>query len=155
MSTNRCNKVGMTSAVPTRGRRAPCAGRKSSERVEAVATRTPALRHTAAQHRGALYVRSAQAGLQVCLCDELRNAARHAACVGTIAPHVPLLKHRHGCVAVRRHAICQCKVRWSAAHAMLPWRSSGAQRRPVSLITVGTARFWAACTLSAPPLLRW
>jgi hypothetical protein len=95
----------MTSALSTRGRRAPCAGRKGSEHVKALATRTPALRHAAAQQSGAFYVRSAQAGQQVCLCDELQGAALHAARLGSVLSYVPLLKHRCAGVAVRRHAI--------------------------------------------------
>ncbi len=66
-----------------------------------VAAATPALRHTAAQHRVAHDVRSTQAGPQVAVCDELRNAARHAARVGSLAFYVPLLKHWHVGVAVR------------------------------------------------------
>jgi len=97
--------LGMTSAPPTRGRRAPRAGRKRSERVKALATRTPALRLAAAQHRGALDVRSAQAGPDVSVCDELRSAALHAARVGSVACYVPILKYGHVGVAVWRHAI--------------------------------------------------
>ncbi len=74
---------------------------KSFEHVKAVAVATPALQHAAAQHRGTFDVRSTQAGLQVCLYDELRNAARHAARVGSVACYVPLLKHWHVGVAVR------------------------------------------------------
>ena len=74
--------------------------------MKPVALPTPALRHAAAQHRGALDVRSAQAGQQVCLCDELQGAALLAARAGSVACYMPLLKHGHVGVAVRRHATC-------------------------------------------------
>jgi len=47
--------------------------------MKLVAVCTPALRHAAAQHRVALHVRRAQAGLQVVSFDERLGAARHAA----------------------------------------------------------------------------
>jgi len=74
--------------------------------MKPVAPPTPALRHAAAQHRGALDVRSAQAGQQVSVCDERQGAARHAARVGSVACYVPLLEHGHVGVAVQRHATC-------------------------------------------------
>jgi len=52
--------------------------------MESAAVPTPALRHAAAQHRRALDVRSAQAGQQVSVCDEVRSAALHAARVGRL-----------------------------------------------------------------------
>jgi hypothetical protein len=66
-----------------------------------VARIAPAPRHAAAQHRVALNVRSAQARLEVSLCDQVRSAALHAARVGSLACYVPLLKHWHVGVAVR------------------------------------------------------
>ncbi len=56
-------------------------------------------------------MRSAQAGLQVSHCDELRGAALHAARLGSLAwvvAYVPLLKHGHIGDAVWRHATCLC-----------------------------------------------
>jgi len=147
--------MGMTRAIPTRGRRAHYAGRKSFERVKAVAVPTPALWQAAVQQCEAFDMRSAQAGPQVRLCDKLRNAARHAARVGSIACYVPLLKHRRVGVAVWRHAICQCTgepKRGACCTALEVVQAHGKGRW---FVTVGTARFWAACALSAPPLLRW
>jgi hypothetical protein len=87
--------------LPARGGRALQAARERLERVIRVALIAPAPRHAAAQHRVALDVRSAQAGLQVSLCDQVRSAALYAARVGSLACYVPLLKHWHVGVAVR------------------------------------------------------
>jgi len=101
------------SALQARGRRAPLAAAVRFERVEDVAVPTPALRLAAAQHRGALHVRRAQATFQVVRFDERLGAARHAAHARAVkwalAAHcsvVPLLKHGHRIVAARRHATC-------------------------------------------------
>jgi len=123
-----------------------------------VAVPTPALQHAAAKHCGACDVRSTQAGLQVCLCDELRIAALHAARVGSVACYVPFCKHRHVGVAVWRHAICECKVRWSAARAMLPRRSSGAAKaRVVDHSTYSTVlgRLRPQCPATLEMVSRW
>ncbi len=77
--THRCVILGVTRAPPARGGRALQAAREHVERVILVAVATPALRLAAAQHRGALVVRSAQAGLQVAKLDELCIAGLHAA----------------------------------------------------------------------------
>ncbi len=112
--------LGVTKALPARGGRAPQAAREGLERVTCAALCTAALRHAAAQHRGALEVRSAQAGLQLSLCNKLQSAALHAARLGSLAwvgACVPLLKHGHVGMAVQRHAICQ--VNQSAPQAIL------------------------------------
>ncbi len=132
--TNTCISLGVDQRperLPMRRRRAPLAAAERLGLMKVAAVLTPALRHAAAQHRRALDVRSAQAGLRVSLCDQLRSAALHAARVGSVACYVPLLKHGHVGVAVWRHAICQCKVSRSAPGAMLPWMSSGSGQRPV------------------------
>jgi hypothetical protein len=67
------------STLQARGRRAPLAAAECLEREEAAAGPTPALRLAAAQHRGALLVRRAQAVPQVVSFDERLGAAHHAA----------------------------------------------------------------------------
>ena len=79
--------------------------------MKAQAVPTPALRHAAAKQCEAFDMRSAQAGLQVSLCDELRRAALHAARLGSLAwvgAYMPLLKHGDISYALWRHAMCQC-----------------------------------------------
>ncbi len=65
--------------VPVRGGRVPAAAAEGLEHMKLAAIWTPALRHAAAQHRGALHVRRAQARVQVVCFDERLGAARHAA----------------------------------------------------------------------------
>jgi len=86
-----------------RGRRAPLAAAERLERVKLATFLTPAQRHVAAQHRGAVDVRRAQAGLDMSVSDELQGAALHAARLGSLACREPILKHGHVGVAVRRH----------------------------------------------------
>ena len=81
--------------------------------MKLVAGPTPALRHAAAQHRGALDVRSAQVKPLVICFDERLSAAHHAACARAVAwalaAHwsvVPLLEHGQRVKAARRHATC-------------------------------------------------
>ena len=105
LSISRCISSGGDKSAPSVRQSRTSGNSKRLDSMKPVASPTPALRHAAAQHRGALYVRSAQVGQQVCICDELRGAALHAARVGSVACYVPLLKHGHVGVAVQRHAI--------------------------------------------------
>jgi hypothetical protein len=100
-------------------------------------------------------MRSAQAGPQVRLCDKLRGAALHAARVRSVACCVPLHDHRHVGVAVWRHATCQCtgEPKRGACYSALEVVRRMAKADVVDYS--GYSTVWAACALSAPPLLRW
>jgi len=98
-------------------------------------------------------VRSAQAGLDMSECDELRGAALHAARQGSLACHVPFLKHGHVGVAVRRHAICQRtgEPKRAACYTALEvvWRTAKAG----VVYSKKYSMSWAACAIEAPPPL--
>jgi len=90
----------------------------------------------------------------VSLCDELRGAALHAARVRSVACYVPLLKHGHVSVAVRRHAIRVPAHRRVEARRVLH-RLGGRQAHGRGRCgeTNESSADWAACAPDAPPLL--
>jgi len=144
--------LGVTKALPAQVGRAPQAARERLERVACAAFRTAALRHAATQHRGALEVRIAQAGLQLSLCDKPQSAALYAARLGSlvwVGACVPLLKHGHVGVAVQRHAVCQ--VNQSAPRPILEVVERTAKASVVDYNEYSAG--WAACALNALPLL--